>query len=637
MIEFFQNFHFLRPWVLLFLFLPFVFYMKKIYFHNSISSWENVCDKNLLELLLSKTKKYKKLSLTKYIYIGLISTIIAAAGPCWKKIEIPAFVIENPSMFVISLAPNMNLEDITPSRLERAKYMISDISKAAPEGQFGLEVYSQEPYIITPFTDDISIIKNLLPQIVPDIVPDQGDRLDRAVALAIEKFKSAGNGHGNIIMFASDIGQRLDLAIEQAEKAARMKYTLNVVDTSFSGNEKLEMLAQKGNGVYISVKETNLQKLLSKIVASDKDKLNISKNLQSQFLDYGYYLVFISLLCLLPFFRRGIFIFFFFCFFSFNANASFFLNDNQEGLRFLKNQQYDLALKKFKDPFWKSIVFYKQNKNEEALKELSHPKDDLSFYNKGVILTRLCKYKEAIEAFEAAYKLNPKNEDALYNKQVLDKLFDDAKKDPSLLECQNDQQDQQNQQNQNKDQNDNSSQDKNNSNSESNSSSNSNSEQDQSTNPQEQENQEQNQSTDPQEQENQKNSSEQKQNNNDKSSQDVKSQETDSNNKQENNSDNQQKNSSSDNKESSPQDKTGDSDEQASSQQKTSQAKDSSDETEEEAVGTSIKNKEDAPQGDEEVLAKQRQYREIPENVGGLLREFIKKEYSKDRYHDENK
>ena len=39
---------------------------------------------------------------------------------------------------------------------------------------------------------------------------------------------------------------------------------------------------------------------------------------------------------------------------------------------------------------------------------------------------------------------------------------------------------------------------------------------------------------------------------------------------------------------------------------------------------------------DEEAMAMQRLYREIPEDVGGLLREFIKKEYMKDRYNNEN-
>ena len=41
-------------------------------------------------------------------------------------------------------------------------------------------------------------------------------------------------------------------------------------------------------------------------------------------------------------------------------------------------------------------------------------------------------------------------------------------------------------------------------------------------------------------------------------------------------------------------------------------------------------------QYDGEAIMMQRQYREIPEDPGGLLREFIKKEYVKDRYRDEN-
>ena len=39
---------------------------------------------------------------------------------------------------------------------------------------------------------------------------------------------------------------------------------------------------------------------------------------------------------------------------------------------------------------------------------------------------------------------------------------------------------------------------------------------------------------------------------------------------------------------------------------------------------------------DEEAMIMQRRYREIPDDTGGLLREFIKKEYLKDRYSDEN-
>ena len=164
---------------------------------------------------------------------------IACAGPSWKKLEIPTFTIENPNMFVLSLAQDMQLTDVTPSRLDRAKYAILDIIDGVEQGQFGLEVYSQEPYVISPITDDVNLIKNIMPQIVPNIVPDNGDRLDRAIDLAIKRFVNAGYSSGNIILFTSDVGSRFDLALELVEKAKKLDYTVNVVDTSFLGNEKL--------------------------------------------------------------------------------------------------------------------------------------------------------------------------------------------------------------------------------------------------------------------------------------------------------------------------------------------------------------------------------------------------------------
>ena len=44
---------------------------------------------------------------------------------------------------------------------------------------------------------------------------------------------------------------------------------------------------------------------------------------------------------------------------------------------------------------------------------------------------------------------------------------------------------------------------------------------------------------------------------------------------------------------------------------------------------------EQAPKYDEEVQAKAQQYREIPEDPGGLLKAFILKEYQKNRYREQ--
>lgn len=416
--DLFHNFHFLRPWLLVFLLLPLLLFFKKLKTGGNASSWADVCDKNLLNFLLVSNSGQRHFSVKKLIYTGLAVAAIAAAGPAWKKTEIPSLAVENPNMFVLSLAQDMQLTDITPSRLDRAKFMISDLAEHIPQGQFGLEVYSEEPYVITPIADDVKLLKNLLPQIRPDIVPDNGDRLDRAVDLAIERFKAAGYAQGSIILFTSDVGQRFDLALQHVKKASALNYKVHVIDTSFSGNEKLKVLADTGNGVYLSVRSANTQKLVNEITKINEERIKRSQNMRSDFEDYGYYLLFIPLFCTLMFFRRGMIVLVLLLF-PLQAYAGFFLNNDQEGLRLFQKGQYEQALKFFKNTDWIGTTLYKQGRPEDALKEFQKSNSSLSFYNQGVILTKMCKYNEAKEAFAKALEADAKNSDAEYNLTVI--------------------------------------------------------------------------------------------------------------------------------------------------------------------------------------------------------------------------
>ncbi|MBQ8751247.1 MAG: VWA domain-containing protein [Alphaproteobacteria bacterium] len=658
MIDFFNNFHFLRPWFLLFLLIPLMLYAKKIKFSNKTSSWEDVCDKHLLDYLLVGNNKIKRKSLKSYIYIGLTVASIACAGPSWKKLEIPTFTIENPNMFVLSLAQDMQLTDVTPSRLDRAKYAILDIIDGVEQGQFGLEVYSQEPYVISPITDDVNLIKNIMPQIVPNIVPDNGDRLDRAIDLAIKRFVNAGYSSGNIILFTSDVGSRFDLALELVEKAKKLDYTVNVVDTSFLGNEKLPILAEKGNGVYTSIKNNDIKPILKKISDISEEKTKLSKNLRSNYVDFGYYLLIIPLMCVLVFFRRGILVLFFVLSFSSFAEASFFLNNDQEGLKYFNSKKYDEALSVFKNPLWRAITYYKQNKLEEALKEIGDKNDEYSLYNKGVFLTKLCKYEDAKQVFSDVVRLYPNNEDAKYNLDVLNELFLKAKDDPKVLECDNQQDNQQSNSNSNKNDSeekedkDNQNKDENKSDNKSDSQENKNNQSNKQENKEQSQDEQKNNSSDENKKEGDKEQQDKTDDNKEKNK--SKSDENEGQNKSNNNTQENQNKSdseSSSNEEPESENKENDRNELASSandDKKDGQAKegdgkdDNSNEkkekTEQEQTiqNMGVKKGKEDEEYDEEALIMQRKYREIPEDVGGLLREFIKKEYIKDRYRDES-
>ena len=302
--EIIQNFHFLRPWLLLLLILPIVLYRRFYKKLDTASSWEKVCDKNLLNFLLVKGSSLQRRFIFYACGLGLLTAILASAGPCWQKREAESLTTENPLMIVLNLSTDMDERDVTPTRLARAKYAISDLLREVKQTQTGLIVYAGEPFLITPITEDEKLITNLLPSIDFDIMPENGDRLNLALQLAADSFKNGGWSQGRIIVFTPAAGQNFAKSLKQAESCAGQGMSVNVVNLSAQNDEKLQKIAARGEGGYYMVGQ--IANLIAELNRQKQADLKKSQNKISQWLDEGWYLSFIPLLCCLYLFRRGI-------------------------------------------------------------------------------------------------------------------------------------------------------------------------------------------------------------------------------------------------------------------------------------------------------------------------------------------
>lgn len=575
--EFFANFHFLRPLWLILLILPLGLYWKYFRGINNKSSWENICDKKLLNYLLIKGSSSQRRLIAGLCILGFIGAIIALSGPSWRKAEIPVMAPENPVMIALNLSTDMDINDIQPTRLERAKYKIIDLLSVLRSVQTGLIVYTTEPFLISPLTEDAELIKNLLSAVNYDIMPANGDRPDRAIAFAAEKLKDAGYAKGNIILFTSDAGQHFDYALEAAKKAKDNGYAVSVVNVSSLNNEKLKLLSQYGGGIYEKISGNdkdilNLDKLINKSVS----ELKQSDNKQEIQIDDGYYLVIIPFLCCLYFFRKGIFVILAILAFSSQAQAGFFLNNNQEGYKAFNSGDYSAAEQKFENNKWKASALYRNGNFNEAYRYFAKDNDATGLYNQGNALAKSGKIKEAIAKYEEVLKIEPSHEDAKFNLEYLKKQQEEQ---------------QQNQQQQNS-----------------------------------QEQQEQSQSDENKTQNNEGNDDSAQ---NQQSPQDSPQQEQPDNQQPPN--DQQQPMSSENNNppEGDNQEQNGDMQDQQGSE-----SEEQDDEQEKESPAAQAEEGDDEKY-DEEKQARARQYREIPEDPGGLLRAFIAKEYRLNRYGDD--
>ena len=619
-----QDFHFLRPYWLIGLILPVLIYLQSYSQQKAESAWSKVCDENLLDFLLIKSNGEKRKWPMISAVVTVLFLVVALAGPTWSKKSNPALSVENPVMIMLNMSGDMWQKDVSPSRIERAKYVIKDLVKTLKNTESGLIVYSKEPFMITPLTEDAAIIDNLLPALEMNIMPENGDRLDRAIDLAVERMQKAALPSGNIVVLTANVGERFDAALESASKAAAAGYDVDIVNMSSQNNDKLKMVAEKGRGLYISYNK-GLDLLIKKINDITAKEIKQSQNMQTVWNDMGWYFLWLPALLLLGYFRRGLLVIVvMFLLFGQPVQASWFLNDNQEALKNFKEQNYGAAAEKFTDTQWKASAAYKSGDYDAAFKNFAKGNDVTALYNQGNALAKGGKIDEAIKKYEEVLQQQPDFEDAKFNLEYLKKQQkqnnqNQSKNNDNKQQQKQQQSEQQKQQQSEQQKQQQSEQQK----------------QQQSEQQKQQQSEQQNQQQQSEQQNQQQQSEQQKQQQSEQqkqqqSEQQKQQQSEQQNQQQQSEQQNQQQQSEQQNQQQqSEQQKQQQQSEQQNQQQQSEQQNQQPEEQKSVSIGASDKQ---SSAEREKIRARMQKFRKIPEDKGGLLRAFIKKEYAKKRY-----
>ena len=74
--------------------------------------------------------------------------------------------------------------DVQPSRIQRGRQKILDLLERRDEGVTGLVVFAGDAHVVTPLTDDIRTIANLMPALSPAIMPLPGANATSGIEMA---------------------------------------------------------------------------------------------------------------------------------------------------------------------------------------------------------------------------------------------------------------------------------------------------------------------------------------------------------------------------------------------------------------------------------------------------------------------
>jgi Ca-activated chloride channel family protein len=465
----FDNFHFIRPFVLLL--VPLLLLVVWLWMRLKLASseWQSILPSHLHQRLISS--KGNKQSRQPFIWLMLALSIgcVAAAGPAWEKLPQPVYQTSSGRVLVMDMSLSMRATDVSPSRLARAKFKAIDLIKEINDGEVGLVAYAGDAFMISPLTEDISNLENLIPSLSPEIMPSDGSKPMTGLELASTLLENAGYQNGHIYWITDGIefedvkpvrdiinssGYQFSALTIGTEDAA----PIQLLDGSLLKDNRGAIVIPKVNFNYLqqalspanarqtkmSIDSSDIQSML--LTSSRLDAILDKESQQSTgdaWRDMGVYLVLLMLPIALFFFRKGVlFCAALFCIMPLTTNEalaqdvastqqqtgilqqakSLFLNDNQKGRQAFEAENYEQAVETFKDTKWRAAAAYKAGDYETAFELYQQSEGLESIYNSGNALAKMGELQKALDTYEKVLQLDPEHEDAKRNKAVIEEL-----------------------------------------------------------------------------------------------------------------------------------------------------------------------------------------------------------------------
>jgi Ca-activated chloride channel family protein len=182
------GFHFAHPWLLLLLLapLPVWLWLRMTSPREHNERYRAYADARLLPFLLGRHDLPQRQQWRRFLAWSALwgVLVIAIAGPRWDFRDVQLFRPGSDLVIMLDLSRSMDVTDISPSRLARARQEIQDLIENNRHSRLGLIGFATLAHIIAPLTEDGNSLRVLLPALSTDLVELKGSRLTEALARA---------------------------------------------------------------------------------------------------------------------------------------------------------------------------------------------------------------------------------------------------------------------------------------------------------------------------------------------------------------------------------------------------------------------------------------------------------------------
>ena len=446
------DFHWLRPeWLWA---LPLIALMTLGLARRQLApgSWHRIIDPALAPYVLSRTQIRRLNYRWWLILIGGLLVALALAGPSWNRVEQPVFRSEQAVVIALDLSRSMDAQDLTPSRLTRARLKILDILERRQSGQTALVVYSSNAFTVTPLTTDADTVAALVNSLSTDIMPSRGTYPVSAITKSQKLLEQAGAAFGEVLLITD--GGTSPAAERAAKDLQRAGYSLSVLGVGTSGGAPIPRAGggfvtdRSGNIVVPRIESTALRSLAAagggRFAALSADDSDIDILLSDpgqrssasdeslatdQWQEEGPWLLLLLVPMAAMAFRRGLIMALAVFLLPVAEPAHAFewqdlwLTKDQQAQRQLEEGKAMEAGELFEDPVWQAVAKYRSGEYGPSAAGFASQDDIENLYNLGNSLARLGEFETAIDAYEQVLEVEPNMDDALYNRDLLKDLL----------------------------------------------------------------------------------------------------------------------------------------------------------------------------------------------------------------------
>ena len=416
------------------------------------------------------------------------------------------------TIICMDISNSMLAEDVTPSRLDRAKMMVENLVDHFTNDKIGLIVFAGDAFVQLPITSDYVSAKMFLSSITPDMISTQGTDIAAAISMASHSFTQEEN-IGKAIIVITDgedhEGGALEAAKEAKEKGMNtyvlgvgspngapiptgngdyMKDNSGQTVMSALNEDMCRQLADAGSGAYIHVENnTNAQEQLD----NELDKLAKKETSSTIYSDYDEQFQAVAIIVLLllilevcileiknpmlknlSLFKTRLILLLFISLTSYLSPLTSNAQTDRQMIR-QGNKQYRKGnVAEAEVSYRKAVERNERNPQanynlgnalmgqrkdslaitqlEKAAKQETNPlRRAQAYHNMGVICQQHRMFGEAIEAYKEALRNNPTDNETRYNLELCKRQQQDQQQDQNQQNKDNkDNQDKQDQQKQ---------------------------------------------------------------------------------------------------------------------------------------------------------------------------------------------